>query len=382
MHRAALFDWLVGFAILAASPGVALGELAVTLDSFASSNNLDFMVGYRFETSTPITLTDLGKFDIDGSGLSAPAQVGIWDLSRNLIASVTVPAGTGGVAEAAGNYTAYFQPVSPVTLLAGTYVIGAQAFVAETNTFGATVSMASGITYLSGQYNTSNAFAYPSTGAPTSQGYFGPNFQFEAAAAAISVVGYTYDGSGAGATPNASFPDGSLSKLTDGIIPASAYTDPGWVGFRDDAPDDQSSQPQVTFDLGGNYDLATAEFVYLASTSQASGTITQPESILVSVSDDGATFGPAQTFTAAELYSSTTGDLRTAVLNINGLSGSYVRLDFSQTGVWTFLGEASFRGVAVVPEPGCLALALVAAGGWLGSCRWRPRRSKGRGAGR
>lgn len=151
--------------------------------------------------------------------------------------------------------------------------------------------------------------------------------------------------------------------MTDGVIPGSPFSDPGWVGFRDDAPDDNTPQPLLTFDLGGSYDLSAAELVYLDSVTQASGTITQPETILVSVSDDGTTFGPAETFTGANLYSSTTGDVKTAVLNLDGLSGSYVRLSFLQTSTWTFLGETSFRGTAVaVPEPAAVTLAFAAAG--------------------
>lgn len=80
------FRRLVAIAVVVAmSGGIAPAETAVTLDSFTSSNNLDYMVGYTFTTANPITVTDLGKFDVEGDGLSGAAQVGIWDLSERLL---------------------------------------------------------------------------------------------------------------------------------------------------------------------------------------------------------------------------------------------------------------------------------------------------------
>ena len=202
--------------------------------------------------------------------------------------------------------------------------------------------------YSSGAWDGSFYIEVDMDGAPT------------AAAPVIPVSSYVYDGSGPGALPT-SFPDSGGTELTDGLFPAStAYSDSRWVGFRDDPPAGPGgiSHPQVTFDLGAVHELDHALITYLHSTTQAGGSITAPEEVLLSVSDDGASFSTPVSF-AAEFDHSGGNEIRSALLDLSGFSGQHVRLDFHNSSQWTFLTEVSFTGspaAAEIPEPATAVL--------------------------
>jgi hypothetical protein len=155
------------------------------------------------------------------------------------------------------------------------------------------------------------------------------------------VNSYQYDGSGAGAIPT-SWTDNGGIELINNVLPAStAYTDAQWVGFADTAPDDLTSHPQVTFQLAEAYDLTKIQIVYLHSTSQASGSITAPEQVLVSFSTNGVDYSTPLSFTSE--FNHAAGDqIRTAILNLNSNRASSVRLDFRNASQWTFLAEVKF----------------------------------------
>ena len=190
----------------------------------------------------------------------------------------------------------------------------------------------------------------------------------------VTVSSYVYDGTGQGAAPS-NFPDTANTELTNGVLPVSTdFNDPQWVGFRDDPPDDGTSNPQVTFDLGQGYFLGDVEIAYLHSTTQASGTITAPEEVLISVSGDGSVFSTPVSFTG---FDSSAGDqIRFALFDLSGMTGRYVRLDFRNTSQWTFLAEVSFT--ASVPEPSSVLLFSLGLIGLvpLARCRRRRKASK------
>ncbi|HEY3378609.1 MAG TPA: SGNH/GDSL hydrolase family protein [Armatimonadota bacterium] len=174
----------------------------------------------------------------------------------------------------------------------------------------------------------------------------------------LTPISYAYDGVGKGATP-ANFPDTGGKELTDGAMPATtAFADAAWVGFLADTRDLNDAHPQVTFDFGKRVTPTQLTIVYLHSTTQASGSITAPEEMRVSVSDDGKSFAAPVTYTT---FSSEPGDeIRTATFDLNSakLSGQYFRLDFRNASQWTFLTEVSFatgattgaKPAAVQPE--------------------------------
>jgi hypothetical protein len=97
-----------------------------TTDNYAGTLGTDFKVSAR-----PLTVTALGYYDGPNSaaanitgytadGLNHAHQVGIWDATGALIASVTVPAGTAGTAIADFRYA---NLGSPIILAANTYYV-------------------------------------------------------------------------------------------------------------------------------------------------------------------------------------------------------------------------------------------------------------------
>jgi Domain of unknown function (DUF4082) len=97
---------------------------AVTLTSPGETYSGDpFTLGFEFTVSQSVSVTALGVYDADiVHGLANPAQVGIWDVNGNLLASTTVPAGTGGTL--IDNFL--YSSIAPLSLTAGVdYVVGA-----------------------------------------------------------------------------------------------------------------------------------------------------------------------------------------------------------------------------------------------------------------
>jgi len=181
-----------------------------------------------------------------------------------------------------------------------------------------------------------------------------------AAPVKIPVAFYVYDGTGQGAQPSAFNPnylDPGNVELTDSVVPATTAADQApWVGYRDDLPDDVSSQPRVTFDFGRDRRVESIEVTYLHSTSQAGGTITAPESVLVSVSGDGVTYSTPVSFSAE--FDSSAGDaIRMATLDVTELpEARYYRLDFRNTSQWAFFAEVTFWTAPPPRPPGTLIL--------------------------
>lgn len=90
----------------------------------AGNRNLaDFTIGQEFTVgASDLLVTALGYEDTGADGLAGAHDVGIWNSSGTLIASVIVPAGTGTTKIEAWRYQSL---VSAVTLTAGeTYRIG------------------------------------------------------------------------------------------------------------------------------------------------------------------------------------------------------------------------------------------------------------------
>ena len=81
-----------------------------------SSANVAGVWGWRFEVTTPITVSSLGVFDYQGDGLEAATPVGLWSESgETLLASATVPID----APLQGGFR--FAPATAVDLVPGSY---------------------------------------------------------------------------------------------------------------------------------------------------------------------------------------------------------------------------------------------------------------------
>ena len=138
--------------------------------------------GWEFVPTANITVTALGTFDGDNDGglggtpdgLAVAAPVGIYDLSCQLIASATVPAGTGGALLGEFRYAA----IAPVVLNAGqSYRIASVATAPDSsaNTNSGSFGVDPAITYVVNQRQpfTSNLVCPSSNGGLD---IFGPNF--------------------------------------------------------------------------------------------------------------------------------------------------------------------------------------------------------------
>lgn len=174
---------------IAAVAGIGLLSLCATA-AHAQTKGLDFTggnpipnfgytLGWDFSVSSDISVSGLGVWDEGSNGLSTSHQIGIWDSGNNLIASTTITNANSTASSStntAGQWL--FTSVTPVTLAAGNYTIGALfAGTSEIWRSNATVAAANGITYGQTRFSYGSNFAKP-TVTENSNGYFGPNFQF------------------------------------------------------------------------------------------------------------------------------------------------------------------------------------------------------------
>jgi hypothetical protein len=77
--------------------------------------------GYTIDVTQPFAISALGVFDSGGEPLFDNHIVSVWNAGGTLIASVTVPAGTGG--ELVNQFS--YAPITPLILNDGNYTIGA-----------------------------------------------------------------------------------------------------------------------------------------------------------------------------------------------------------------------------------------------------------------
>ena len=168
----------IGFASMAHA-AVAI-DLAAGGTDFTNGN---WSLGFEFTANSSITVTHLGFYDDGGNGFAGDHEVGIWDTAGNLLASGTVVAGDTLIDSF--RYTA----IAPLVLSAGTNYIIAAVTGAENYYFGAPVTTPPEVTYITDRYASdtlgSGLLDFPEDSdalTPANAGYFGPNFQFDAAA--------------------------------------------------------------------------------------------------------------------------------------------------------------------------------------------------------
>lgn len=136
------------------------------------------VVGWRFTVSQSVAVTDLGIWNADQTGgIESPHQIGIWDASQALLASVTVDA-TGTVVGAW-----IYESIAPIVIAPGqTYTLGALYLSGDNDWYisgASSVSTAAEVTWLSSTYPASAGlgFVFPAS-TSASFGRFGPNFIF------------------------------------------------------------------------------------------------------------------------------------------------------------------------------------------------------------
>lgn len=167
--------------LLAACTALATSALRADIVGFTTTGGTltgspkNNTVGYAFTLANTVNVTQLGFFDSGSDGLSGAVNVTIYSTATGnaALAAATIPAGTGTEL----NGYIYVTLATPVTLPAGTYVIGGYingaTDYAQYNL--ASVTGATGISYVQPRQGAGNV--YPATTNSTTGSYFGPNFQ-------------------------------------------------------------------------------------------------------------------------------------------------------------------------------------------------------------
>jgi len=151
--------------------------------------NEDLTLGYAFTVGTSLTFNALAVFDVasanhdpsatpytNAPGLSSSHKVGVFNSVGTLLVSTTVAPGdpTTPSANTYGEWVYHF--VTPTTLLAGTYTIGA-FYLGNSDSVMVqqTVIQNGDAVYAGGRYVYSSTFQAPTGNyAPNEQQYFGP----------------------------------------------------------------------------------------------------------------------------------------------------------------------------------------------------------------
>jgi PEP-CTERM motif len=96
---------------------------------FSTGDNSCFpscIFGWDFSAASPFTVDALGIWDQNPDGLLASHEIGLWTSTGTLLASATITnansSATASGVPAPGRWL--FTPIAPLTLAAGTYVLG------------------------------------------------------------------------------------------------------------------------------------------------------------------------------------------------------------------------------------------------------------------
>ncbi len=155
--------------------------LTTVTDPNNVNNNGDWVLGYSFLVNSSISVVSLGVYDHNSDGLVSSHDVGLWNSSGTLLASATVPAGTGATLDSSYR----FVTISAVNLSPGSiYYVGAVKLTSDLDEWIAdplSFATAPEITYDSRRFEVfAGSLVFPDLAGSNSVGYFGGNFQFAA----------------------------------------------------------------------------------------------------------------------------------------------------------------------------------------------------------
>ncbi len=179
----------------------------------------------------------------------------------------------------------------------------------------------------------------------------------------IDIASYTYDNP-ASTYFNGSAPDPSSDLLIDGDTGSttegsgSAFANGTWVGYGNDSGASGDAQPRVVFDLGSQQTVDSVELFYLVD---AGAFIFAPQEVsgitdglVISASTDGTNFIPvASSNNFVDIVTDQSGnafEVRSILLDLNGVDASYLALEIHTPYTWIFLSEfQAFGLVAGLP---------------------------------
>ncbi|MBN9418161.1 MAG: DUF4082 domain-containing protein [Candidatus Eremiobacteraeota bacterium] len=155
---------------------LAMPALSVIDTSQTSTGIAGNVRGWEFTTNSDISVTALSIYDAGLDGLAEAHNVGIFNSSGTLLASVIIPSGT-----TAGLVNEFRSvAISPLTLLAGqtfriaaTYNIVGDPYL---NGSGSSFLADPAITYVTSYTETSSTLTYPTVNPGNAR--IGPNFEF------------------------------------------------------------------------------------------------------------------------------------------------------------------------------------------------------------
>ncbi|MFO1440531.1 MAG: IPT/TIG domain-containing protein [Verrucomicrobiaceae bacterium] len=138
-----------------AAPPTSAPAINFATFTFNSNTSTTSTRGYRFDITSPVTVTALSYFDNGGDGLVQSHDVGIWNAAGTLLASVTVPSGTTAPLDSSGKFRFVLLP-APIVLPAGTgYRVGAVTLVGtpDGQFYDQTgLTTATGVSYVTGAF--------------------------------------------------------------------------------------------------------------------------------------------------------------------------------------------------------------------------------------
>ncbi len=179
-----LKKWMMAALIGAATMGTASAStIALSWSGTGEDGTSAYTRGWAFSSNTAIKVTSLGWFDFGNDGLNASHQVGIWDMAGTLLMSATVGAGATDPLLSGFRYTAALS--GPTTLAAGEYVVAGLSTVSDASwrfVDPSAVTMGSAISYIEDRSSGDSTFDYAWEYDGYQVGYFGANFQYDAAA--------------------------------------------------------------------------------------------------------------------------------------------------------------------------------------------------------
>jgi hypothetical protein len=183
--------WKLSFTLVATTAMLAVPSanadtvaLSFTGGAHATSSS-DQLCGWQFSVNNAVQVTALGVYDDSADGLSIAHDVGIFRVSdQSLVASLTIPSGTGG---SLIDGFRYYTLGSGLGLVAGEQYVIAMTMPAGNSDLQFVITnpptTAPEITYVDSRFGGGSTLAFPTVTGLYVPGMFGPNFLFTDAAA-------------------------------------------------------------------------------------------------------------------------------------------------------------------------------------------------------